>query len=124
MSALCDDSAISGAMTPLIASGNDKITFCHTWMLWHAGRWRLGASRGGSSSGRSCHSLQQLDVPLLHPHQCTSGGLLFLLNHTFHPASSKHATVTHKASAKAQLSLGCCDVLQCLLHQDLLAVSS
>ncbi len=28
----------------------------------------------------------------------------------------------HTASAKAQLSVGCCDILQWLLHQPLLAV--
>ena len=31
VSALCDDSAVSDVMTPLIASG---ITLCHTCMLW------------------------------------------------------------------------------------------
>ena len=31
VSALCDDSAVSDVMSPLIASG---ITLCHTCMLW------------------------------------------------------------------------------------------
>ena len=42
----------------------------------------------------------------------------------FSPSITQASNTDAQSICKAQLSLGCCDVLQCLLHQPLSAVSS